>query len=73
MKRMMGHRMMHHWMHPMCFGPGPHGPFGWGPRCRDFSKEDMVSFLEEYQRDLEQEAADVAEHIKRLKEAETTE
>jgi hypothetical protein len=28
----------------------------------------MVAMLEEYQRDLEQEVEDVAEHIKRLKE-----
>jgi hypothetical protein len=48
------------------FGPGP-GP--WFPRR--FNREEWLRRLEEYQRDLEQEAADVADLIRRLKE-ETT-
>lgn len=63
-RRMMGHRMMHGFM----MGPwmaGPCGP-GWGRH--EWSTEDMISMLEEYQRDLEQEVEDVAERIKRLKE-----
>ncbi len=34
------------------------------------SVEDKIEMLEEYQRNLEQETADVAERIRRLKEAE---
>jgi hypothetical protein len=46
---------------------GPCGP-GWGRHQHGWSKEDTIAMLEEYQRDLEQEVEDVAEHIKRLKE-----
>jgi hypothetical protein len=40
-------------------------------RCRRRfpSSEDLLAMLEEHQRDLEQEAADVAELIRRLREA----
>lgn len=47
-------RMMAHWM---CQG--------WQDEP---SVEDKIGWLEEYQRDLEQETADVAERIRRLKE-----
>ena len=43
--------------------------------CQGFyeepSVEDRIRFLEEYQRDLEQETADVSERIRRLKERQT--
>jgi hypothetical protein len=61
---MMNRRMMLHWMRHG--GWGPCGP-GWG-RGSEWSDEEMIPFLEEYQRDLEQEVEDVAERIKRLKE-----
>jgi len=50
-------------------GPGGFGPGGFGPwayRGRP-SREEWVRRLEEYQKDLEQEAADVADLIRRLK------
>ena len=37
------------------------------------SSQELLSMLEEHQRDLEQEAADVAELIRRLREAEPKE
>ena len=43
---------------------------GHGRRARCFpSREDRLKRLEEYQRDLEQEIADVASEIERLKAA----
>ena len=50
-------------------GCGPHGR-----RRRSFNREEWLAKLEEYQRDLEQEVADVADLIRRLREeqAETT-
>jgi hypothetical protein len=51
---MMARRMM---MPGGCCGPYE------GP-----SVEDEIDWLEEYQRDLEQETADVAERIRRLRE-----
>ena len=45
------------WMHR-----GACGPYG------EPTIEDRISWLEEYQRDLEQETADIAERIRRLKE-----
>ena len=45
-----------------------------GRRCHGFghgrvpNAEKMLEYLEEYQRDLEQEVADVADLIRRLKE-----
>jgi hypothetical protein len=50
------------------FGPG--GPGFGGPRFRRrFNREAMLEYLEEYQRDLEQELADVSDLIKRLQDA----
>lgn len=40
---------------------------GCGPY--EFSVDDELAFLEEYQRDLEQEVADVATRIRELREA----
>jgi hypothetical protein len=40
---------------------------------RRFDRESMLPRLEEYQKDLEQELADVADLIKRLKESEPRE
>jgi ADP-dependent phosphofructokinase/glucokinase len=40
---------------------------------RRFDREEMLPRLEEYQKDLEQELADVADLIKRLKEEKPTE
>ncbi len=57
-RRMMARRMM---MHGACHG-----------RHEEPSVEDRLAFLEEYQRDLEQETADVAERIRRLKERAST-
>jgi hypothetical protein len=55
---------------PWAFAPGSFGPgsgFGpWGYRGRP-GREEWVRQLEEYQKDLEQEAADVADLIRRLK------
>ncbi len=59
---------------------GPHRGF-WGRRgCWPRggwggveSREDLLRELEEYQRDLEQRAADVADMIRRLKEKEAEE
>ena len=48
-------------------GPGC-GPYG--RRRRSFNREEWLERLEEYQRDLEQETADVADLIKRLKDKE---
>ena len=45
------------WMHGGCCGPD-----------EEPTIDDEISWLEEYQRDLEQETADVAERIRRLKE-----
>lgn len=59
----MARRMM---MHRMMGGGGCHG------RYEEPSVEDQIGFLEEYQRDLEQETADVAERIKKLKERQST-
>ena len=50
----MSRRMM---MHGGCHG-----------RYEEPSIDDKIDWLEEYQRDLEQETADVAERIRRLKE-----
>ena len=60
MRRMMWLGMMHHG-----------GPWGGpcGPWREEISDDDRLAMLEEYQRDLEQEVADVAERIKRLKES----
>ena len=44
-----------------------HGP-GFGRRFGRFNRENFLPRLEEYQKDLEQELADVADLIRRLKE-----
>jgi hypothetical protein len=51
--------MHHHRFHRKGFG---------GFRRRFPNAEELLRLLEEHQRDLEQEAADVAELIRRLKE-----
>ena len=51
-------------MHRRHFGGGC-GPHGFGRRL---SREEWVRRLEEYQRDLEQEIADVADLLRRLKD-----
>ena len=53
----------------MRYGHRHHGGCGPGGRMRPrLSREEWLRRLEEYQRDLEQETADVAELIRRLKE-----
>ena len=59
-RRMMARRMM---MHRAMGEGGCHG------RYEEPSVEEKIEFFEEYQRDLEQETADVAGRIRRLKEA----
>ena len=56
----------------MCHGS--HGLRGHGRRFgrRRFDREAMLPRLEEYQKDLEQELADVADLIKRLKQERPT-
>jgi hypothetical protein len=49
-------------------GPGPGRGCGHRPGRRSFDREEWLRALEEYQRDLEQETADVADLIKRLRE-----
>jgi len=45
---------------------------GRGPRRRRFgSREELISALEHYQRNLEERAADVAESIRRLRDKES--
>jgi hypothetical protein len=55
--------MMHRARHRGGPGCGPHGR-----RRRSFNREEWLTRLEEYQRDLEQETADVADLIKRLRD-----
>ena len=43
---------------------------GFSRRFGSFNRENFLPRLEEYQKDLEQELADVADLIKRLKEGE---
>lgn len=46
------------------------GGWGYGPRfARRPSPEERIEWLQEYQRDLEQRAADVADEVKRLKDS----
>ena len=52
-------------------GHGPGKRFGFGRR-RFPNREDLVDRLEEHQRDLEQELADVADVLKRLREKDGT-
>ncbi|MGH2739401.1 MAG: hypothetical protein ACRDH6_02800 [Actinomycetota bacterium] len=59
-----------HWHgHQRGHGSGRgYGYYGCGPGGRRFDREAWLRYLEEYQKDLEQEVADVAELIRRLKE-----
>ena len=52
------------------FGPPPWagGPPPWAGREGRPNREEWLSSLEEYQKDLEQQVADVADLIRRLKE-----
>jgi hypothetical protein len=65
---------MTHAMHAMHRGRHGHGRrHGYGRGCgpsgrRSFDRQEWLARLEEYQRDLEQETADVADLIRRLKE-----
>jgi len=59
----MRHRGHRHFGPPRGFG----GP-GFGRRFGRFNRESMLERLEEYQRDLEQELADVSDLIKRLQD-----
>lgn len=58
----------------MCRGWGWHGfgpQFGfghWGPP-HHFTKEEAIRYWEEYQKDLEEELAEVAGRIERLKKS----
>jgi hypothetical protein len=61
-RRMMARRMM---MHRAMSAHGCHG------RYEEPSVEEKIEFYEEYQRDLEQETADVADRIRKLKERES--
>ena len=49
---------------PPCNPPRPAPPFG----RRWYSSENVLERLESYQRDLEQELADVSDLLRRLKE-----
>jgi predicted esterase len=42
---------------------------GWPAAWRWPAREDRIGWLQEYQRDLEQQAAEVAEEIRQLQEA----
>jgi hypothetical protein len=53
--------MTHRTRHRGGPGCGPHGR-----RRRSFNREEWLAKLEEYQRDLEQEIADVADVIRHL-------
>ncbi len=63
---------MHHGVYA-CFGPGSRRRSrGWRARAwlwENPSPEELVELLEEYQRDLEEEAAHVADRIRDLKES----
>ena len=52
----------------MCHGHGYRGERRRGFRRRVPDREEWLRRLEEYQKDLEQETADVADLIRRLKE-----
>ena len=59
-------------MHKHRYGHGRRGR-GFGRGGRVPNAEKMLEWLEEYQRDLEQEIADVADVIKHLRSSETPE
>ena len=64
MRRKMWRRMMRE----MGGWQGGHHAHGSHECWEEPSTEDRIAHLEEYQRDLEQEVADVASKIKRLRE-----
>jgi hypothetical protein len=71
--------MTHETQHGRCrghgHGRGRHGRReGFGPRGRFSTREEWLAHLEEYQKDLEQRIADVADIISRLRQepADTT-
>ncbi len=52
-----------------CRGWWPGGArWGWWPGGRWPAREDRIRWLQEYQQDLERQAADAAEEIRRLQE-----
>lgn len=53
-----------HW-----WGCGPHFVFAHWGRRHYFTREDEIEFWEEYQKDLEEELAEVTGRIERLKKA----
>lgn len=55
-------------MHRHHHGPGRCGHFG---RRRYPTSDELLRALEEHQRDLEQETADIADMIRRLREEKT--
>ena len=64
---MMRRRMMRQMMYDRCCGPHEgHGRHGaqW-----DITPEQELAFLEEYQRDLEEALADIADRVKAVKKA----
>lgn len=52
----------------MCGGRHERRRGGWSRRFRYPNREELLDALEEHQRDLEQEVADVADLIRRLRE-----
>lgn len=52
----------------MCGGRHEHRRGGWSRRFRYPNRDELLQALEEHQRDLEQEVADVADLIRRLRE-----
>ena len=75
-RRFGRHHVHHLHVHHHGLGPwgGRRGPGGRGPGGRrgERSVEDRIAFLEELQRDLEQDDADVAAKITRLRDAQAT-
>jgi len=57
------------WMCGCGHGRGWYGRGWYGPRFACWpTREERIEWLEEYQRDLEERAADVADEIRRLRE-----
>ena len=52
----------------MCGGRHERRRGGWSRRFRYPNRDELLQALEEHQRDLEQEVADVADLIRRLRE-----
>ena len=64
---MMRRRMMRQMMYEQCCEGAHGGHAGHGARW-DISPEQELAFLEEYQRDLEEALADIADRVKALKQ-----